>query len=189
MQKTFVFFLSLSFLLSPSISQAQISFRGKPVPECIMFFITEAGGVVGVAGSPGEFGVNYEFGLMYNLNQRSALGATLFTLFDGSNFRGIKLRYRHWMNSSISLDVSPGLSLWGYGKHPQFTGHVGLNFGDWIALIGQADIQRQWHANRLRSKVNFSMGVKFGSYAGCGLMIVSGVGALIIGFLIAKSLD
>ena len=167
----------LVFLLVSPMLQAQTCFRGKPLPECKMFFITEACGIMSVIGDYQRFGVNYEFGGMYNLNKRSALGATFFLALGYYSGAGFKARYRHWLNSSFSVDISPGLLLWGERKNPTFTGHVGLNYKDWVVLITQIDIRRYtWRPN----KVDLSLGVKFGSYAGSALTVASAIGLVIL---------
>lgn len=163
MKKSLALLVLIALLIISPALQAKIKFRGKPAPECKTFLIFEAGGFRTMEGDLGEFGLNSEWGLMYNLNKRSALGATIFHQ-SGADLSGMgfKVRYRHWLNSSFSVDISPGLLLWGEWKTPTFTGHIGLNYKDWVALIAQIDHQR----GEIISRKVFSLGVKLSSYAG-----------------------
>jgi len=163
MKKLFTPALLMTLLLTSQSLHAKICFRGKPAPECKMFWITEVGGFLTKDVDLVEFGLNSEFGLMYNLNKHSALGATIFHRIGADlSGMGFKVRYRHWLNSSFSVDISPGLLLWSEWEAPTFTGHVGLNYKDWVALIAQIDHQR----GILFSRKVFSLGIKFGSYVG-----------------------
>lgn len=163
MKKSLVLLVLIALLIISPALHAKIHFRGKPLPKCKWFFITEAGGFLTKEVDFFEFGLTSEFGLMYNLNKRSALGATIFHQFRADlNGMGFKVRYRHWLNSSFSFDISPGLWLWSECGHLTFTGHVGLNYKDWVALIAQIDN----HRGILFSRKVFSLGIKFGSYPG-----------------------
>jgi len=167
MKKLLVLLVLMALLIISPALHAKIKFRGKPAPECKTFWITEVGGFRTMERYMeryvGEFGLNSEFGLMFNLNKRSALGATIFHQIGADlSGMGFKVRYRHWLNSSFSVDISPGLLLWSEWEAPTFTGHVGLNYKDWVALIAQIDHQR----GILFSRKVFSLGIKFGSYVG-----------------------
>ena len=163
MKKSLILLVLIALLIISPALHAKIKFRGKPLPECKMFFITEAGGFLTKDVDLVEFGLTTEFGLMFNLNKRSALGATVFHQMGADlNGVGFKVRYRHWLNSSFSVDISPGLWLLSEWKTPAFTGHVGLNFKDWIVLFAQMNNQR----GTLFSRKVFSLGIKLGSYPG-----------------------
>jgi hypothetical protein len=178
MKKSLISSLLIALLLFSPTLQANVFLEGKPAPERKMFWITEAGGIVRMVRNFGRLGVNYEFGLMYNLNKRSALGATLYFGLGVGNGFGIKTRYRRWLNSSFSVDISPGLLVGAAGKDPTFTGHVGINYKDWVALIAQVDSRHYWGST---SKIDLSLGIKLGSHAGMGLTAVSAVaGAALI---------
>jgi len=148
-----------------------------------MFFLTEVGAT--------SRGLSWELGGMYNLNKRSALGATFFvSTREYDNYAaGFKFRYRHWLNSfnGFSIDISPGLVLWTqwpdptFKKAPTFTGHVGFNYKDMIALMVQVYVRRYRFQ---KNKIDFSLGLKFGSYAG----IVLGVASVIVGIVFGQRL-
>ncbi len=169
MKKFISLFLVFSILALSGLLQAQICFRGKPAPECKMFFLTEID--LGYILQPNydesdeRFYFNLELGGMYNLNKQSAVGGTFFGVNWGppncGTYSGFKVRYRQWLSSSVSLDISPGLSLWGEGKHPQFKAHISLNYKDLFALIVQVDVRRFEY---IPKEPVLSLGIKFGSY-------------------------
>lgn len=167
-----LFLVFALLLISPAL-HAKLHFRGKPLPECKWFFITEAGGFFRIIGGFGQLEANCEFGLMRNQDKNYALGATVFgTLVEDNSGVGFKLRYRRWLSSSWSVDISPGLLLWSEGKTPAFTGQVGLNYRDWVALITQVDVRETWYGS---TQVNLSFGIKFGSYAGASIAVAAAV--------------
>lgn len=185
MKNPLVLLLLTSLLIVSPVLHAEISSRAKSPPERRWFFITEAGATMGMFENSGKFVFNLDFGGMYNLNKHSALGATFFAVFNDYSFTGFKIRYRHRLSSSFSLDISPGLSLWGGGNHPQFSGHIGLNYKDLVALIGQLDISRHTYIDsQLISKKHFSLGLKFGSQVG-KIITLAGAVAAVVGIVIA----
>ncbi len=181
MKKLIVSTLLMSLFFTSPMLHAKICFRGKPAPYCKMFFITEVGATLS--------GVNWELGGMHNLNKRSALGATFFvSIREYDNFAaGFKFRYRHWLNSfnGFSIDISPGLVLWTqwrdptFRNFPTFTGDVGFNYKDMITLMVRAYVRRYRFQ---KNKVDFALGLKFGSYA----VSVLGVAAVITVIVLAS---
>ncbi len=181
MKKLIVLTLLMSLFFTSPMLHAKICFRGKPAPYCKTFFLTEVGATVA--------GLSWELGGMYNLNKRSALGATFLVSIReyGDYAAGFKFRYRHWLDSfnGFSIDISPGLVLWTQRKDPRFrnypifTGHVGFNYKDMVTLMVQAYVRR----SRLqKNKVGFALGLKFGSYSG----IVLGVASIITAIVLAS---
>lgn len=65
-------------------------------------------------------------------------------------------------------DISSGLSF--EEKNPQFTGHVDLNYKDWVALIARVDV---------RNKVDLSPGIKLRSHAGSAVTVALCIAAVI----------
>ena len=157
MRRTIVLIVLLG--ISPLLN-AQIKFRGKPAPECRSFFIVEGGGFYEMGDR--EFGANSDIGVMFNLSRRSALGGSIIHQLSADvSGLGVKLRYRYWLNSSFSLDIAPGILLWGDWA-PAPTGQVSLNYKDLIGVFAQIDSQ---HSPDIR-RTPFSVGVKFGRYLG-----------------------
>lgn len=151
-------------------------FRGRPLAQCRTFWITEFGyshrfdqqSDPDSSGSSNYY-FTWELGRMVNLNTQTALGGTLFVGADEHGWRiGIKPRYRRWLNQTISFDLSTGILIAGgnselEAKFPGFTGHLGLSFGDWLALTGQMEIMRLETAG---TDVAWYGGLKVGSHAG-----------------------
>lgn len=181
-------FLLITLAVIPA--NAQHCFRGKPLPDCKTFWITEFGNSYRLDQPPrkyrniGErFYFTLESGLMANLNPKSALGAT-FMLGAGDNgIRfGVKPRYRHWLNNSTSLDIGYGVLV--APRFPGLTSHIGLNFGDWLALTTHLEIIRlelmpfnRTQSRKTTADVAWYVGAKLGSYPG---LIASIVGPIIV---------
>jgi len=112
--------VGLTLILTCRIIAADACFRGKPLPECRTFWITEAGALYrfGLAETHHEWYetlmYSWELGLMFNRSMRHALGGTLFFDFDDytNNVQvGFRPRYRRWLWHGISLDIAPGIIL------------------------------------------------------------------------------
>src|SRR5207249_1771837 len=95
------------------------SWRGRPLPECSSFLITELG--IHYLLNPGPTGereqlyfVTEDLGYMRNLNERSALGGLLH--LGGNSDRkalGPAVRYRRWLHKAAAADVTVGLDVAG----------------------------------------------------------------------------
>lgn len=125
---------------------------------------------------------------MRNFNAHTALGATLIVGADDDGSRiGIKPRYRRWLNRTTSFEVSPGILL-SRGNNqfdaefPGFTGHAGLNVGDWFALTGQMEVIR---LQTVGTDVAWYGGFKLGSYAAP----IGSVVLLIVAAIAAASIE
>lgn len=184
-KKFLALFLVFSLLSLSGSLPAQTSFRGKPAPECKRFWITEFGCAFDLSKNLRWIQTSLDIGHMFNLNKRSAVGATLFfSLEDYIGRIGIKPRYRHWLNSNFSLEISPGLYLRKEGleaRFPEFVGHVGLNYKDLVILYGQLERVKRSDGYYRQNNLDFSLGIKFGSYAG---IAATGTALLAISVLI-----
>jgi hypothetical protein len=137
-------------------------YRGKSLPQCKVFFITEFGSLRMLNKKPRPEGLQEpsnwyltgDLGLMVNLNRKSALGGTLFVGGgdDGGSF-GVLARYRRWFGTSSSnganvrLDLSLGPLLSIADNHiqprsPGLAGNISLNIGDWIAVLYHVEVIR-----------------------------------------------
>jgi len=166
---------------------SSICFRGRPLPKCRSFLLTElsyshrfdAQPNNSYSSSSANYYFTWEIGWMKNLKGSSALGATLFLGADDDGARfGLKTRYRRWLNRTTSLDLSPGILLLGSNNQfepsfPGFTGHAGLNFGDWFALIIQVEAI---YLDTVGTDVGWYGGFKLGSYPG----LIGGVASFIL---------
>ncbi|TFH64295.1 MAG: hypothetical protein E4G91_06250 [Candidatus Zixiibacteriota bacterium] len=100
-------------------------FWAAPRPECAMFFATdlhvmyllsdptyptyEWPGVIAESDRDPIFAA-VDFGPMFNLNHRSALGVTAHFGADPDQWRlGIKGRYKHWLDRHSNIDFGAGI--------------------------------------------------------------------------------
>ena len=126
-------------------------FQERSGAKCRSFLITEFGYLLRFdveRYTDRRHYANWELGGMVNRGENSALGATFFFTLDQDYEEpriGLKARYRRWINPNSSLDIAPGVILYGWRRHfkfPSFAGHIGLNLGNWFALIGQVESTR-----------------------------------------------
>jgi hypothetical protein len=126
---------------------------------------------------------------MWNLTERNALGATTYMAVEskeGDARFGLRLRYRRWLNSRLSLNASGGFLFLGSSKDerfPSFASHVDLNYWDLVAPYVGCEVLR--YPGTTLNGASWHAGVKFGSYAAMGLTglalaiaVLSGVAAL-----------
>ena len=116
-------------------------FRGRPKPQCDVFWLTEFGVAAPISSNPngGSRGAlfTWELGGMVNRGTRHAFGVAAFSqaILWGSDQTGqgaavgIRPRLRFWMNHNTSIDIAPGIVVAGSGA-PGFSGHAGLSFAD-----------------------------------------------------------
>lgn len=119
--------------------KAQSCFRGRPLPTCTSFWITEFGVALGFTRDTPAY-YTWEFGWMVNRGERSALGATILLGAGGGGRVGLKPRLRHWLADGKAVEVSAGLLITSPGEGFGFTGHVGLNLNDKVILAIQLEV-------------------------------------------------
>lgn len=150
------------------------SLSPRPLPECRHFLISEFGVVYRCDNPPeaeAEVWTTFlaEVGLMRNVTLQSAVGCALFGEGGGDGSRaGIRGRYRLWLKprgkrpSRSSLDITPGIILWGSRKYacpplsgpddpdlpktrllntryPGFSTSVALNWREWLGIMLHAE--------------------------------------------------
>lgn len=116
-------FISL-FVLYALAGEAlgQRCFRGRPLPECKSFWITESGAFYHLNAHAGDrwsdreiyenLYYTWEIGVMVNRSSRTAYGGTFYVGWDGyiNDARlGFKGRWRWWLSPHTALDLSPGI--------------------------------------------------------------------------------
>ncbi len=157
-------------LVSAAPLQAQFCFRGRPLPRCNSFLITDVGVSLPVIGGKGADHFTAELGLMVNMNERFALGGSALYRFGGGQKIGLKARVHLWLTQSIALEVAPGMLLGGdIQDHSGFTGHVGVSFRDVVGVTMQLEVLDQ---GLDREETTLYLGGKLGSEWGVGLAIV-----------------
>jgi hypothetical protein len=92
--------------------------------------------------------------MMRRLNDRSAIGLSLYASYDDTEFRqviaGVKVRGRRWLTRAVTLDAAAGLLLLTSGTQgsqlgtelrlPGFTGRLDLGLADWVGATAGVDI-------------------------------------------------
>ena len=145
-------------------------YRGRPLPPCRSFWITEFGLLGRLNPLPEPRTTvhpffRWEVGGMQNQNERSAFGATIVVEGDdlGSRY-GITPRYRRWLAPSVALDLSAGVLVAGSDdfRFPGWVGQVAVLGGDYIGAALQVETFRHFG----RRDVGVYGGLKFGSVPG-----------------------
>jgi hypothetical protein len=105
-----------------------------PLPGTRSFMITQVGVAARVdAGSPlynkGDAYAFADLGWMRNVSRRLAVGGNMYVGGDDYRLRfGPKLRLRYWVSRAVSVDLAPGVLLWGdedWHGDAHFPGWVG----------------------------------------------------------------
>ncbi len=180
----------------------RFSLRGKPLPECSSFLITEFGlyYLVNRNGSLSERRdtfATFDLGYMRNIDRANAAGVVLH--LGGDNRRtglGAGVRYRRWLGRRTSLNVTLGGDIVGVsdesgtGDLAGFSawGEVGLTVDDMASLVLRA---QDWNARRMDYRVfpaqdegsdmTSHLGLKVGGPGGIfatAVLIVAGVAAV-----------
>lgn len=151
------------------------------MPNCRRFWITEFG--VGArlndssdstraASVSTEYAV-YDFGPMFNLNSKTALGATVSMKLMNETHLGLFGRYRRWLDDTWAIDISPGVLLLGDSNdsdyellYPTMAGRVGLSHGDWLSVRGGMEVTRVRDSD---SEVDWFADARLGYYPGAAV--------------------
>ena len=183
----------------PQQSGRTLCFRGRPTPTCRSFWITEAGYAYRLTGPENvhRHYFDWELGLMANVGSRSAVGGTLYAgILAEEGYRwGLRARYRHWLSSSTSLELSPGILI-GVGdrEDPGYVGGASLNFQDRWALVSHwevVSVAEYWGGIRqgTRREVAWHGGVKLGSRPALYGVAAQALVTLIGFFIFAATFD
>jgi len=161
--------------------------------------LTDFGGYL-VSGTPGGGGLNIravaDYGVLVNLDARSAIGATLFaSLSRNSEFvLGPAVRYRRWLGPSQSIDLALGTPL--IGSAPAPYGLVKYNLTHWVGLAVRPELRRETVVivcngvsctDARQTRFLMAAGVEFGWLPGLTLTLTSGiVGAVAVAAIAAS---
>lgn len=163
---------------------AQDCWRGEPSPVCRTFWVTEFGIFWRLDGVSEEirseelydYGIRYELGPMFNMNDKYAIGGTATLTGTGENGVGLHGRLRYWMNRNWSLDFSPGIIILGasgdddYGLlYPAASARLVLNYADFIGFYGGVE---QIRVRQEGSELDWYFGLHAASYPGTGLGLI-----------------
>ena len=177
-------FLFLSALATSPGYAGPFCFRGRPLPDCGSFLLTEVTYAKRLNNSSGDgtHSATGEFGWMRNRSERWALGAAAFIGIRGhysTEVRvGPEVRLRRWLADGRSLDISSGMLVGGgsTGTRIGGFGQLSYNMGDRFHLTSR------WEYARFPG---YPPETPFGWYLGAGLgsktaLIVGGsVGVLL----------
>jgi hypothetical protein len=173
-------------------------FRGRPKPQCDVFWLTEFGVAAPISSNPNGASqgalFTWELGGMVNHGTRHAFGVAAFSqaILWGSGQAGdgaavgIRPRLRFWTSNTTSIDIAPGLVIAGSGA-PGFSGHAGLSFADYAGLTMHVVALRpdQFDVDR-STRVAVFAGGRLGSAPGT-IVGVGGPVVLVAAVLIACS--
>jgi len=176
-------------------------FRGRPKPQCDVFWLTEFGVAAPISFNPngvsGGALFTWELGGMVNRGTRHAFGVAAFSqaILWGTDQTGqgaavgIRPRLRFWTSQTTSIDIAPGIVVAGSGA-PGFSGHAGLNFADYAGLTmhvvalrpEQFDVDRStrvavFAGGRLASVPGTILGVGGPLAVGAAFLIACGSGS------------
>lgn len=176
--------------ISDDLGYRSLSFRGGDRSACGSFLLTETGVLFPLddAGPARERKtlVFFDGGWMKNVAARSALGASVFWEGGDDYSRGgLRLRYRRWLGSRTSLELSPGIVLGGNDEYdpPGFIGQAAFNAADVVSVVVEGEAARYRYledsggsrlsATRL-DETTFRAGLRVGSHPGlAGILLMS----------------
>ena len=166
---------ALATLVAATPAAAQFCWRGRPLPDCRTFLVTESGLYFG-----SELGVQADLGLMVNMGSHVAVGGSLHGMY-GEDFdsnwgvAGVAWRFRYWLNRRWSLDLTPRVQ-WiepneaGRWYGPTAGASIALGWADYLAVDLAIDSYEG-----LDTK--FCLGLRLGSYLGApGAAILGALG-------------
>ncbi len=142
-------------------------FRGKPLPACRSFWITEVQGAFPVVqtrhtisfgdATPAvrdAFGsvVEWNVGHMVNLNRRWAVGGEVTVGSGGTNLlTGLRARGRRWLGPSIGVEAEVGVR-WSDADHLAPGGTAGPSVGVRVNVRDQGAFFVRWDALSLSQR-------------------------------------
>ena len=166
---------------SPDSGQPKpLCFRGRPLPACKAFALTEFSVSVWLSAEPP--GENpppaiSEFGVMRNVGTRNAIGGSFF--LDAGHKEvvgGLALRYRYWFNSNTGLDLGLGTPIVGYAALDWATLKAKLTYRDLVGPVTRLELGGE--------TTYWNLGLEVGSGAG----VIGTVAAAVFGIIAAASL-
>lgn len=171
-------------LYSALPAAAQDCWRGEPSPTCRSFWVTEFGIFWRLdelsqeirSDEVYDYGIRYEVGPMFNMNEKYALGGTVTLTGTGENGLGIHGRLRYWMNRNWSLDLSPGVIFHGSAGdddyellYPAASARLVLNYADFVGFYAGVE---QIRVRQAGSELDLHFGMHAASYPGTGLGLI-----------------
>jgi hypothetical protein len=167
---------------------AQACFRGRPLPRCRSFWITEADGGARLAGHGARGGeldvqLGVEVGWMRNLSSRTAIGGGVAAGWDGVAFASLRPRYRRWLTPVLALDASPGVR-WTPGRIETVEARLALSWQDLAGVWSEVDADLG-----AGGAVRWTAGVKTGGQAGLVSYVLGAITFGIVAAIYAGQVD
>lgn len=184
--------LDALFLFTGEYATSQHCFRGRPLPKCRSFWITETSVSYRLSDHETNHWKNrkvyekllytWNVDLMHNVSRRTSLGGSIFVDCDDflnkAQF-GARFRYRRWFSRVLSVDVAPGIPLMaGNASSTRISVSVALNAADLIALSLRVDADGS--GKTLGHHASWFSGVRFCSHPG----LVVGIAGPVIAAMI-----
>jgi hypothetical protein len=186
-----------------ALTAARLFYRGRPLPECSSFLITEFGAhyLINRDANPWQdrhVFFTFDLGYMRNRNERSALGGLLHVgTGAGRTGFGPAVRYRRWLSNGLSnpnsptsaADLTVGLDVLGSVNSGGELGapapwvEAGVSVEDILALSFRGErwastieplVAPDWSRGS-KSVTTWHVGVKGCSYLGAAGTVVIGV--------------
>lgn len=161
----------------PDQATPKICSRGRPLPTCETFWITEVGYSYQWTDDFSErHYVTAEVGWMWNYHEFGAIGVTVRFSRDQDLPVALTPRFRRWLSDSTSIEFAVGFAAGngpGLGKTIQLT----YNAGDRWAVTNHFEVQPT-HGDSI--DIGWYWGIKLGSEAGLKVTgVAAGVGLLV----------
>lgn len=172
-------------LLSRLITAQQVAspspfcWRARPGESCRATILTNAGGylVSGPASGPGAVA---DWGVLFNVGARTALGASVFASQSRYGLElGPAVHYRRWFGPEQSIDLALGTPLYSSDGSVAVApyGLVKYNPVHWAGLAVRPEWRRGSYNGQSYSFVT-SVGVEFGWIPGSVMTVVGGIAAV-----------
>jgi len=175
-----------ALLLSATAAAAQTCWRGRQLPACRRFWITESGARFGRYESFANHHVGSAsaLGLMVNRSPGAALGATLeFTTGgeSGTYRLAVVPRYRRWISGAVAFDLGLGVAVLGEGERAAgFKGMsalAALNYRD-LAMVTAALESRR--GTSTGTQTVGTVGIRCGAYLGALVALASAAWGVVV---------
>ncbi len=173
--------------------------RARPIDRCRVMILTNFGGYVESATIAGGAGLRVvaDWGVLVNVGARTAIGASVFSSYDGTDgfILGPAARYRRWLSSSQSIDLALGTPLYTSGYEGVLSpyGLVKYNPTHWVGLAVRPELRRVTSSDFcngsscIESRFVMSAGVEFEWIPGFAMSVASGIVGLIALAAVAAS--
>lgn len=172
-------------------SAGGICFRARPAPQCRGFPVTNAGVYV-----PGH--VVMDYGVLFNVNPRAAVGASwLVSIGDQESVTGPMVRYRRWVSTTQSLDMALGTPVAGDLKAGSVLGALTYNPVQWFGVGVRPEYARRTVyacdsvscTSHVSSALHVSGGAELGGLPGLVATLVGGAAFVALFIALIGSMD